>query len=312
MARPNSGLAPPRFSTGSGAGGLIRLLVIVTLFFLFAGQIVQCARELPARVAHTTAQAANGIASGIGNAISSGAHDLVNGTTSYLGRKWDQLANWFKRLFHTTSALWANSTPAEKFKLVCENLPVEGVDKLCAYFAAPLGAATDAQAAQIACYFRAAADGGTQEVQRVANACATYRFNAAALDNCLSRQVEPGDAATCLSTAPEQLWPQLHATIEPIACPPGTPQSWCMVSASKNATNPAPAVRTDTPYLNCLSYYRSADLLYPNDGCAGLNGAVTPSNAACVKQAIATLTRNGMQLGPPQIQVCEKILVPSQ
>ena len=196
-------------------------------------------------------------ASGIGNVVrSGGVPDFINGTTSWLGRKWDQLANWFKRLFHTTSALWANSTPAEKFKLVCENLPVEGVDKLCADFAAPLGAATDAQTAQIACYFRAAAGTGAQEMQRVANVCATDRFNAAALIICLNRQVEPGYAATCLSTAPEQLWPQLHATVEPIACPPGTPQSWCMVSASKNANNLAVAVRTDTPYLRCLSYYQ--------------------------------------------------------
>ena len=216
-------------SRGSGSGCFIRFLGLVILGYILISWLPRCAQQLPQLAANTAGQAASGVAGAAGSAASNLGRALLHRIASLFSGARDQ---------------WNNASPADRFDLVCEHIPVEGVDKLCPYFTSALQGASDAQTAQIACYWHAAATGPNpqQTLQLINNACPRTAGDPAQLQRCLAQYVEPGDASSCLASSPEQLWSELHTMIEPIAGPPGLPKSWCTTqSSSTSAAAPRPA-----------------------------------------------------------------------
>ena len=285
-------MVAPRSSRG---GGLIRFLVLVFLFFMFLGPLLRCAQQLPQIAANTAAHAASGAAGAAGNAVSN------------LGRA---LLNRIENLFNFARGQWDNASPAGKFDLVCEHFPVEGVDKLCPYFTSALEGATSAQTAQIACYWHAAATGPNpqQTLQSIYSGCSSFTNNPSGLQTCLARYVEPGDASTCLATAPEQLWNELHTMIEPIACPPGLPKSLCTTqspAATTAAPDTAPPMRTDVNYLNCLQNYYLTPAVQAATG-SSCGRQISVANSACIKSQLQAFNYPGQtHLGQQYIAYCD-------
>ena len=286
-------MVAPRHSRG---GGLIRFLVLVVMLFMFLGPLLRCAQQLPKIAANPAARAASGATGAAGNAVSN------------LGRA---LLNRIKSLFGFARDQWDNASPAGKFDLVCEHIPVEGVDELCPYFTSALQGASDAQTAQIACYWHAAATGPNpqQTLQLINSSCARLAGNPSGLQSCLAQYVEPGDASSCLASSPEQLWSELHTMIEPIACPPGLPKSLCTTQSSSSATagasNTAAATRTDVNYLNCLqSYYLTPAVQAATGSSCGRQ--VNAGNASCVKGQLQTFNYPGQSnLGQQYVSYCD-------
>jgi hypothetical protein len=243
---------------------------------------------------NAASHAAGGVASAAGNTVSGWGQGLLHGLESLLGFARDQ---------------WDNADPAGKFDLVCEHTQVEGVDKLCPYFTAALQGASDAQTAQIACYWHAAATGPNpqQTLQTIDKACAQTASDPSRLQSCLAQNVEPGDASDCLASSPQQLWPELHTMTEPIACIPGLPKSWCTTQSSSSASTatPAasPATRTDTNYLNCLQYYYQKLPAYNQQLSCGTT--VNAQNAGCARSTLQAFTYQGQSVGAQQAASCE-------
>lgn len=243
--------------------------------------------------ANTAAGAANGVAGAAGNAISNLGSSLLHGVERIFGFARDQ---------------WNNSSPADKFDFVCEHVPVEGVDKLCAYFTSALQGATDAQTARIACYWHAAATGPNpqQTLRSINGVCPQYAGDPSRLESCLARYVEPGDASTCLASSPQQLWAQLHTMTEPIACIPGLPKSLCTTgssSASATTPNTPPALRTDANYTNCLQKYYLDPAVEATIG-TSCGTQVDASNATCVTGSLQTFSYQGQNLGQQYVAYC--------
>jgi hypothetical protein len=285
-------MAAPKHSRG---GGLIRFLIMVVVFFMFLGPLLRCAQQLPQIAANAAAHAASGATGAAGSAVSN------------LGRA---LLDRIESLFDFARDQWDNSSPAGKFDLVCEHFPVEGVDKLCPYFTSALQGASDAQTAQIACYWHAAATGPNpqQTLQLINSGCSNYQNDPSGLQACLARYVEPGDASTCLATAPEQLWSELHTMIEPIACPPGLPKSLCTTQSSSTASAPStttPPMRTDANYLSCLqSYYLTPAVQAATGSSCGRQ--ISSANAACVRGQLQTFNYPGQtSLGQQYVAYCD-------
>ena len=284
-------MVAPKNSRG---GGLIRFLVIVVAIFMFISYLPRCTQQLSQMAANTAAHAASGAAGSAGNAVSNLTRALMNRVAGLFSGARDQ---------------WDNANPADRFNLVCEHVPVEGVDKLCPYFTSALQGATDAQTAQIACYWHAAATGPNpqQTLQMINNACPRMAGDPSRLQRCLAQYVEPGDASSCLSSSPEQLWSELHTMIEPIACPPLLPKSLCTTqSASASTTAPnnqAPPARTDVNYLNCLQNYYLAPGVKAVLG-TSCGTQISVGNAGCVSSQLQTFTYAGQNLGQQYIAYC--------
>src|SRR6185437_13877412 len=117
-------------SRGAGNGCFLRFLGLIVLAYVLITYIPRCAQQLPQLAANTAASAAHGATQAAGNAASNFGRALLN-----------RIESWFGAM-----------SPADKFKLVCEHLPVEGVDKICPYLTAPLQGASESEAAQTACY----------------------------------------------------------------------------------------------------------------------------------------------------------------
>jgi len=277
---------------GSGSGCFMRFLVGIVLIYLLLSWLPRCAQQVPQIAGNAASHAANGLANAAGNTVTGLGQSLLNGIKKVFGFARDQ---------------WDNADPAGKFDLVCEHVPVEGVDKLCSYFTSALQGASDAQTAQIACYWHAAATGPNpqQTLQQINQVCPKTASNPSSLQTCLAQFVEPGDASSCLASSPQQLWAELKTMTEPIACPFGMPQSWCTTrsSSSSTASNTAETTRTDANYTNCLQQY------YLSPGVQAVIGAscgtrVTAGNAACVKGQLQSFTYGGQNLGQQYIQQC--------
>ena len=271
----------------------MRFLVGIVLAYLLVSWLPRCAQEAPQIAGNLASRAASGLSSAAGNTASGWWHSLVNGIEKAFGFAKDQ---------------WNNADPAEKFDLVCEHVPVEGVDKLCSYFSSALKGASDAQTARIACYWHAAATGSNpqQTLQQINQVCPKTAGNPSTLQTCIAQFVEPGDASSCLASSPEQLWAQLKTMTEPIACPFGMPQSWCTTkssSASTTAPNTSSATRTDANYTNCLQKYYLAPGVQAVIG-TSCGSSVTSGNAACVKGQLQSFTYGGQDLGQQYIQQC--------
>lgn len=283
-----------RKNRGSWSGGFIRFLILVVVGFMLIGPLLRCAQRLPQMAANTAAHAASGAASAAGSSLSDWGHNLLHRLASIFSGVRDQ---------------WNNASPADRFNLVCEHVPVEGVDKLCPYFSSALQGATDAQTARIACYWHAAATGPNpqQTLQLINKVCPQTAGNPSGLESCLAQYVEPGDASSCLASSPEQLWSQLHTMIEPIACPPGLPKSLCTTQSSSgqssSASNTAPATRTDASYMNCLQYYYQKLPAYNQQLSCGTT--ISPQNASCVRGALQAFTYQGQSYGAQQVAYCD-------
>ena len=273
----------------------MRFLGLVILGFLLVSWLPRCAQQLPQIAANTAGQAASGIAGSAGNALSN------------LGRA---LLHRIASLFSGASDQWNNASPADKFDLVCEHIPVEGVDKLCPYFTSALQGASDAQTAQIACYWHAAATGPNpqQTLQLINNACPRTASDPSRLQSCLAQYVEPGDASSCLASSPEQLWSELHTMIEPIACPPGLPKSLCTTQSSSASTAPqnaSPTTRTDANYLSCLQKYYTSPAVQATIG-TSCGTQVNAGNATCVRDKLQTFNYPGQtSLGQQYVSYCQ-------
>ena len=279
----------PRKSRGSAAGGLIRFLILVVVGFMLISKLPGCAQQLGQMAGNTAAHAASGAAGGLGSAVSRLGHELIDGIESW----------------------WGGLKPEEKFDKICEHVPVEGVDKLCPYFTAALKGASDRDAAAAACYMAAAGKGGEgpQTLDLIHKFCPQTPGDPAGFTACVQRYVEPGNASSCLASSPEQFWRAAHTMIEPIACPPGTPKSWCTTqsssqssSASTGASNTSSSTRTDVNYVNCLQYYYQ--YLRPS-GQASCGSTINAGNASCARSALLGFTYQGQAVGASQVSRCD-------
>ncbi|HJS88355.1 MAG TPA: hypothetical protein VJ738_00130 [Steroidobacteraceae bacterium] len=275
----------------------MRFLVLVIAGYLLIAWLPRCAQQLPQLVSNTAGQAASGAASAAGNGLSNVGHNLLQR---------------LKNLFTGARDQWDNADPAGKFDFICEHTPVEGVDKLCPYLTAALQGASDAQTARIACYWHAAATAPPnppQTVRIIDGACGPLAGNPSALELCLSQHVESGDVANCLSTAPQQLWPELHTMTKPIACIPGLPESWCSTqpsaqSSSASNANPSTPMRMDVNFTNCLqTYYLTPAVRATYQASCGTT--VNPGNEACVMGQLQSFNYPGqVSLGQQYINAC--------
>lgn len=285
-------MVAPKNSRGSGSGCFIRFLGLIILGYLLISWIPRCAQQLPQMVSNTAASAAHGAAHAAGNAVSNFGRSLL-----------DRIESWFGAL-----------SPAEKFKLVCDHLPVEGLDKLCEYGTSALQGATESEAAQTACYLTAAAtaNGGSQTVQDIYKTCTRTFGDPSAFEGCVETYVKRDDTvvptanwANCLTGSEQMFESEVHTLSEPIACIPGLPKSWCTTqssSASTAAPDTSP-VRTDANYTNCLQGY------YLAPGVQAVLGTpcgpqVNAGNAACVRDTLQKFSYGGQNLGQQYINDC--------
>jgi hypothetical protein len=285
-------MTSPRNSRGGSSGCFIRFLALIIAGFLLISWLPRCAQELPQMAGNAASHAATGAAGAAGNTVGGWGQSLLHGLEKLLGFARDQ---------------WDNADPAGKFDLVCEHTQVEGVDKLCPYFTAALQGASDAQAAQTACYWHAAATSpnAQQTLQTINRNCPQTAGDPSRLQSCIAQYVEPGDASGCLASSPQQLWPQLHTMTEPIACIPGLPKSWCTTQPSATTAAPAaaPATRTDANYLNCIQYYYLKLPAYNQQLSCG--SSVNAQNAACARSALQAFTYQGQSVGAQQAASCD-------
>lgn len=286
-------MRPPRKSRG---GALIRFLILVFVGFMLISQLPRCTQQLGQMAGNTAAHAASGVAGGIGNALSRLGHELI-----------DRIESW-----------WGGLSPEEKFDKVCGQVPVEGVDKLCPYFTAALKGASERDAAQAACYLAAAGTGGEgpQTLDLIHRFCPQTPGDPSGFATCVQRYVEPGNASSCLASSPEQFWRAAHTMIEPIACPPGLPKSLCTTQSSSqsssastgtpNASQPnaSSSTRTDTNYLNCLTYYYAYLRPWGQTSCGP---AITAANAGCARAALMNFTYQGQSAGASQVAQCDSV-----
>lgn len=277
----------------------MRLIFLAVVGFLLVSYLPRCAQQLPQLAGNAAGQAAHGIVGAAGNALGN------------LGRSlWDHL----KRIFRNASDQWDYASPADKFDLVCEHTSVPGVDKLCPSLAADLRGASNAETARIACYWHAAATAQPNPAARLKSLetlCARQAGNASSLEDCLTAFIDSsdaaGDAANCKAGDPEQLWPELHTMIEPIACPLGSPKSWCTTassSASSASATPSPPPRTDVNYLNCLqTYYLTPAVRATYQASCGTS--VNAGNESCVIGQLQSFNYPGqVQLGQQYVTAC--------
>lgn len=241
-------------SRGGAAWSLIKLILVVAVVFALFGAGGSCMKRAPELAGQAVAEITGVVASAAGNAASDAWRRNV---TWPVQRAWNRFTSWLSGLFDTGRGIWNNTSSGDKFNLVCENMPVEGISDLCKYFEAPLRAASDAQTERIACLWQAAGRSGGNEVTRIANICVVNKNEPNELESCLRRQVESGEGAGCLSSAPGQFWRQMEQTLKPLACPevggvavPGTPAS--CASATTPVKQDLATARIDEPYVNCL------------------------------------------------------------
>jgi|SRR5579863_3247931 len=276
-------------SRGGGSGCFMRFLVLIVVGYLLISWIPRCAQQAPQMAANTARQAARGVVSAAADAVSNSGRGLL-----------DRL-----------EALWGAESPAERFKLVCEHLPVEGVDKVCPYFTAAMDGATEMQAAQTACYLAAAGTGtaGPQRLQQIYRACPQAPGNVPAFQGCVAtyvtQNVEPGEWSNCMAGSQQMFEQEVHTLSEPIACIPGLPKAWCTTQSASPATaaqDTAP-VRTDANYTNCLQKYYLAPGIQAGLG-TPCGPQVDAGNAACVRGLLQTFNYSGQNLGQQYLADC--------
>lgn len=268
----------------------MRFLGLIILGYLLISWIPRCAQQVPQMAAHSAGQAASGMASAAGSAVSNAGRRLMDRIESLLGAE----------------------PPAEKFEFVCEHMPVEGVDKVCPYFTAAMNGATETQAAQTSCYLAAAGSGtgGPQRLQQIYQTCPLATGNLTGFQGCVAsyvtQNVEPGEWSNCMASSQQMFEQEVHTISQPIACIPGLPQAWCTTQSSSPSTaspTTAPATRTDANYTNCLQNYYLAPGVKAVVG-TSCGPQVNAANAGCVQGALQTFTYAGQNLGQQYIAYC--------
>jgi len=288
-------MRPPRKSRGSALG---RLLTLVFVGFVLIALLPQCMQQLgqtagnaASRAAH---QATTEAAGGVAGALSRLGHELI-----------DRIESW-----------WGGLSPDEKFDKICEQVPVEGVDKVCPYFTAALRGASDAQAAESACYMAAAGMGGEgpQTVDLIQRFC--RQTDPGELAACVRRYVnEAGNESRCMPESPEQFWREARTMIEPIACPPGLPKSLCTTQSASQSSSASTATpdasqpkssgtRTDVNYLDCLTHYYQYLRPWGETSCGS---AITAATAGCARTALMNFTYQGQSVGAGQVAQCDSV-----
>ncbi|HEX5461355.1 MAG TPA: hypothetical protein VFX20_15430 [Steroidobacteraceae bacterium] len=296
-------MRPPRKSRGSVLGRLLTLLLVGFVLIALLPQCMQQLGQMAGNAASSAAhQATSEAAGGLASALSRLGHGLV-----------DRIESW-----------WGGLSPAEKFDKICGKIPVEGVDKVCPYFTAALKGASDAEAAETACYMAAAGIGG--EAPQTLNLIHSFcrQTDPRALATCVRGYVnEAGNESRCMPESPEQFWREARAIIEPIACPPGLPKSLCTTQSSSQSSSastngvpntstaapstsgPSPtSTRTDTSYLNCLTYYYH--YLRPR-GETSCGSTITAASAGCARTALLTFAPQGQSVGASQVAQCDAL-----
>ena len=280
-------------------GALTRLLTLIFVGFVLISLLPQCMQQLGRMAgnaaAHATHQAATGVASGLTSALSRLGHELI-----------DRVESW-----------WGGLSPDERFARICEQVPVEGVDKVCPYFTAALKGASEAQAAESACYIAAAGvgGGGPQTLDLIHRFC--RQTDPRALAACVRGYVnEEGNGSRCMPESPEQFWREARTMIEPIACPPGLPKSLCTTQPSSrsspastgtpNSSQPdaSSSTRTDANYLNCLTHYYQYLRPWGETSCGS---AITAATAGCARAALMNFTYHGQPVGAGQVAQCDGV-----
>lgn len=276
---------------GSCAGRFIGFVLMIVIAFALMGSLLQCAQQAPQMARNAAARAGNGLAHAATNTVS----------------------NWGRNLLNRIEDLFKAQSPAEQFEEVCDHIPVEGVDKLCPYFTADMQGATNAQARQTSCYLTAVgkAPNGLENLKTIHQTCPQTPNNTAAFQSCVenyvSNKVEKGDVSSCQRTALGQFAQEVHDLIEPIACIPGLPKSWCETSSTPSAAPPAPTP-TNPNYLNCLSQYYQKLPMYNEPLTCGTS--VDAQNADCVRTRLQNWVYQGQHYGIPWVQSCDAQLAP--
>ena len=301
----NSSMRGPWHQSGGILSGLLKIIVLVFIVSFVFGKGSQCMQQAPQMAGRVAAEVTNGVVDAAGTAAGNAWQRNVTGP---IERGWDRLVDALFGVGKDAQDFWDNSTPAEKFELVCENVPVAGVDKLCPYFTAPLAAATDAQVERIACLWQAAGNSpnGAAHVRNIANTCFVHKNDPSALEKCMSTQIEPGDRAQCLASAPGQFFKQVARTIKPLACPPNTPGTPASCNPQPEAAAPAGSMRTDPPYMDCLrnAYNSQVAGSLPYQASCIDNPMTPPQWVQCVEgQLQARLPKAGAWY----IQNCRKV-----
>lgn len=282
---------------------MARFLTLIFVGFVLISLLPQCMQQLGQMAGNAASSAAHQATSGAVNGLASGlshlGHELI-----------DRIESW-----------WGGLTPDEKFDKICQNVPVEGVDKVCAYFTAALKGASDAQAAESACYMAAAGVGGEgpQTVRLIQSFC--RQSDPDKLAACVRGYVnEAGNESRCMPESPEQFWREARTMIEPIACPPGLPKSLCTTqsasepssastgtpnSSQPNSSQPSPSsTRTDVNYLNCLTHYYQYLRPFGETSCGS---AITATTAGCARTALMIFTYQGQTPGTAQVAQCDAV-----
>lgn len=302
---------PMRAPRKSRGGALVRLLTLVFVGFVLISLLPQCMQQLGQMA---------------GNAATNAAHQAttgaVNGLAGGLSRLGHQLMYRFAKVLGNLRDQWEYADPAERLDLVCEHVPVEGVDKLCPYFTAAVKGASNAETARIACYWSAAANepNPQQTLHLINTVCPKIASTPSQLESCLARYTDTGTASNCLASSPEQLWAELRTMIEPIACPPGLPKSLCTTqsasqpssastgtpnSSPPNSSQPSPwSTRTDVNYLNCLTHYYQYLRPFGETSCGS---GITATTAGCARTALMNFTYQGQSPGVGQVAQCDGV-----
>ncbi|HEY1890900.1 MAG TPA: hypothetical protein VGG63_10865 [Steroidobacteraceae bacterium] len=275
---------------GSCTGRFIGLVLMIFVAFALMGSLLQCAQQVPQMARNAAAQAGNGLTHAATNTVS----------------------NWGRNLLNRIEDLFKAQSPAEQFEEVCDHIPVEGVDKLCPYFTADMQGATNAQARQTSCYLTAVgkAPNGLESLKTINKTCPQTPNNAPAFQSCVenyvNNNVETGDVSSCQRSALGQFAQEVHDLIEPVACIPGLPKSWCEAKSSTQSAAPPAPTPTNPNYLACLSQYYQKLPMYNEPLTCGTS--VNAEDAECVRTRLQNWVYQGQHYGVPWVQSCDALL----
>lgn len=187
-------MTPSNRQRGSAASALVKLIAFAVLIMMLPALLKGCTQQAP-RVVSDFVSAAT---FGIGRAIGAGVSRVGAGISASISDKAGEIGD-------TVKGLWDATEDADKIKLFCKAMPIEGTDELCEQFSGAVGAATDMRRERIACLWQAANQTG--RALQIQNNCAAYRNDPSGLESCLTMQIdEPGLRAQCMASAPGQFW----------------------------------------------------------------------------------------------------------
>jgi len=211
---------------GDAAGGLIKLIVVVVIFFVLLGPALKWLQSLPEKAEQATSHVVDNVQTSISREVSNGWDNFKQKVGNGLSNIWNGLK---EKLLGASSGLqkvWDGLTPAQKFDFVCNHTPAEGLSQLCPFFSGPLQAASDAEASQVSCYWQALADSPIPDwrkkhiTQLVTAPDGGNPPSPRLMEQRLRQQViADGNVyyANCQATAPKQWFTEVRAMLKPAA-----------------------------------------------------------------------------------------------